>query len=628
MRTSKKQKSGGWVASWLVRRGEGPQVAVGATMAGLLAFTLCAGGAWTFYTQARTRRDGEGRAIAVTAATLAHSATELLARGDAEGVQHVVCDSAIDAGLETATLTLDGVGVVADKSRANVTVHDVPAGWAGATSTRAGEVTTKFIDDTLTLTKTFAVEGKGDATLTLSRRVVAPLAGDFQAQVGLAGIGAGVMIAGVVAYRRLRERMRGLGAIREALHQASEFASGELPAGAMRISEDLGEDALLWNRLVTERDAAGARRDIEAAAQRQHSPGTTGGDAATAFDALWLGLIVLDTDCKVRAINGAAAVFLRQPRQEIVSRDMAAYVSDTAVMDAVRGVVQGRTKQRVVVETTIADAAKDQEKTILRMTVRPMRKEDGAAALVAVEDITQQRVADDSRNAFVAQATHELRTPLTNIRLYLEQLVEEGGSDPLVKARCINSISQQARRLERTVGDMLSVSEIEAGTFRLHVDDVRLEALLVELREDFAAAAADKELEFSVDLPPKVPLLKGDRDKLAMALHNLVGNAIKYTPAGGKVMVRVSDDGQALRVDVSDNGIGISDEERDLVFEKFYRSKDKRVGTVTGSGIGLALARQVVRLHGGDIHVQSALDKGSTFTLTVPLHQGVAKMAA
>ncbi|MFO0830281.1 MAG: ATP-binding protein [Phycisphaerales bacterium] len=624
MRTSQTKTRGGWVSSWLIGHGGGPQVAVGATMLGLLALTVCAGGAWTFYTQARAQREGEVRAASSSASTLVHAAEALLGQGDAGSLQHIFSDSAIDAGLESATLSLDGVGVVADKNIAVVTVREVPAAWGSG----PGVAQTLVQDGLISVTRRVHVEGKGDGTLTVARRFQASPTGDFAAQVGLGGIAAGVGVAGLLAYRSLRSRMRGLGAIRAALHQASAFSSGELPASAMRISDDLGEDALLWNRLITERDNAVARRDIESAAARQHTPGATGGDTATAFDALWMGLIVLDTEARVRAINGAAAVFLKHPRQDIVSRDLGAYVSDPAVMDAVQGVVKGKTKQRVVVETTVVDEAKDLERTILRMTIRPMRKEDGAAALLVVEDITQQRVADESRNAFVAQATHELRTPLTNIRLYLEQLLEEGDADPLVKARCINAISHQARRLERTVGDMLSVSEIEAGTFRLHTDDVRLETLLEELREDFSAAAADKEIDFTVELPPKLPLLTADRDKVAMALHNLVGNAMKYTPTGGKVMVRVSDDGQALRVDVSDNGIGISEEEQELVFEKFYRSKDKRIGVITGSGIGLALARQVVRLHGGDIRVQSVLDKGSTFTLTVPLRQSAAKLAA
>lgn len=626
MRTNRRS-SGGWVSSWVVGRGKGPQFAVGAALTGLLALTLCAGGAWTFYTHARASREGEVRGLSVTATTMTHAAEQMLASGDSTGLQHLISECAIDAGLDGATLSLDGVGVVADKAIGNVSVRDVPASWGVAGASSPGNET-RVANNTITLTRRVQVPGKGDATLTLIRKYTPPVLGDFNAQAGLGGIAAGIAVVGYLVFRSLRSRMRGLGAISEALHQASAFAPGELPAAAMRISDELGDDAIMWNRLIADRDTAVARRDIESAAMRQHMPGGTGGDTATAFDALWMGLIVLDGECKVRAINGAAAVFLKHPRQEIVSRDLSAYISDKGVMEVVDGVVKGRTKQRTVVETTITDEFKASEQTILRMTVRPMRKEDGAAALLVVEDITQQRVADDSRNAFVAQATHELRTPLTNIRLYLEQLVEEGDSDPLVKARCINAISQQARRLERTVGDMLSVSEIEAGTFRLHTDDVRLDTLFGELREDFSASAADKEIEFTVELPPKLPQLNADRDKVAMALHNLVGNAMKYTPTGGKVMVRVSDDGHALRVDVTDNGIGISEEEQELIFDKFYRSKDKRIGSITGSGIGLALARQVVRLHGGDIRVQSTIDKGSTFTLTVPLHHGAVKIAA
>ncbi|MBY0261179.1 MAG: ATP-binding protein, partial [Phycisphaerales bacterium] len=109
-----------------------------------------------------------------------------------------------------------------------------------------------------------------------------------------------------------------------------------------------------------------------------------------------------------------------------------------------------------------------------------------------------------------------------------------------------------------------------------------------------------------------------DRDKVVMALHNLVGNAVKYTPAGGQVLVRASADAQTLTIDVADNGIGIKEDEQPLVFEKFYRAKDRRIAGVTGTGLGLAIAREVVRLHGGDITLSSAIDKGSTFTMTLP----------
>ncbi|MHC5002492.1 MAG: sensor histidine kinase, partial [Planctomycetota bacterium] len=142
---------------------------------------------------------------------------------------------------------------------------------------------------------------------------------------------------------------------------------------------------------------------------------------------------------------------------------------------------------------------------------------------------------------------------------------------------------------------------------------------------DYRSSASEKRITLQFDLPPKLPVIHADRDKISMALHNLIGNAIKYTPADGRVEVRVRADGELLVVEVVDNGIGIKEEELDRVFEKFYRADDGRVSEITGSGLGLALAREVVRMHGGDITARSQLDKGSTFTMSVP---AVRKAAA
>jgi signal transduction histidine kinase len=165
---------------------------------------------------------------------------------------------------------------------------------------------------------------------------------------------------------------------------------------------------------------------------------------------------------------------------------------------------------------------------------------------------------------------------------------------------------------------MLSLSEIEAGSLKLNRDDVRINTVFAELEHEFREQAQAKEIRLRFDLPPKMPVLMGDRDKIVMALHNLVGNAVKYTPAGGEVVVRVGEEKGQLTVDVTDNGIGVREEERELIFEKFYRAKDRRITNVTGTGLGLAIAREVVRMHGGDITVRSQLDKGSTFTMTLP----------
>jgi signal transduction histidine kinase len=309
-------------------------------------------------------------------------------------------------------------------------------------------------------------------------------------------------------------------------------------------------------------------------------------------------------------------VFLKSKREAITGKPFTDLVTDPRVVDALKAVSAGSIRTRSIVELKRDEA---QGGGVLRFSIRPVRRDDSATALVMIEDVTQQRVADEARNSFVAQATHELRTPLTNIRLYVEQAVEEGEQDPALRARALNVINQESRRLERIVGDMLSVSEIEAGSLKLQTGDVRLDALFRDLETDFAASAAEKKIDLKFELPPKFPVIQGDRDKMVLALHNLIGNAVKYTPEGGKVKVRVEAEDGSVHVAVTDTGIGISDEESELVFERFYRSRDGRVSKITGSGLGLALAREVVRMHGGDITLTSKLNQGSTFKATFPV---------
>ena len=148
--------------------------------------------------------------------------------------------------------------------------------------------------------------------------------------------------------------------------------------------------------------------------------------------------------------------------------------------------------------------------------------------------------------------------------------------------------------------------------------DVRLDKVFEELAADYKEQAVEKQISLTFDLPPKFPVIQGDRDKLMVTLHNLLGNALKYTPAQGRVTVALRTDASHVVVEVTDTGIGVRPEEHQQIFEKFYRAKDPRVAKITGTGLGLALAREIARLHGGDVAVQSELDKGSTFTLTLP----------
>lgn len=430
---------------------------------------------------------------------------------------------------------------------------------------------------------------------------------------------AGMLVAGLggflLAARRLRLRVRVLRAVGGAL---LSMENGEQVSAALAVDNRFGREAVAWNRLLEEREQL--RQDLTRERTRDSLQSRTDrrGDLGQACDALWQGMLLVDEHLNVKYANGAAAVFLRT-KKEIMNAPataaVAQFIFDECVLEAIRSVASGEMRRRTTHEVRRPES---EGGGILRFNVRPVRRDDAAAALIIIEDITQQRIADEARNAFVAQVTHELRTPLTNIRLYVEQAIEEGENDPAAVAQALNIINQESRRLERIVGDMLSVSEIEAGSFKLRTAEVRLDALFEELEADYKPQAEAKNLELAFELPPKLPVIRGDRDKIVLAMHNLIGNALKYTPEGGKVDVRVDVVDGRLCVEVVDTGIGIRPEESELIFDKFYRARDARVSSITGTGLGLALAREVVRLHGGDISVRSQIDRGSTFTMSLP----------
>ncbi|MAE66191.1 MAG: hypothetical protein CMJ18_18125 [Phycisphaeraceae bacterium] len=439
----------------------------------------------------------------------------------------------------------------------------------------------------------------------------------WKTYLGAGVITAVVAVVSVLLTIRFVSPLRAMAFIRQSLMAAHE---GETAPDVVTVRDDLGLEADAWNGLMNRLhrqlgDDARQRFEESLVEQRR-----TSSDLDGAFDAIWQGLIIVDSGLNARYANGAAGVLLQARQEQIVGAPIDRVIEDAQVLDAIRGAMGGAMRQRRTFEI---ERTNEQEAGMLRISVRPVRRTDPDSVIVMIEDITQLRAAEDARHAFVAQATHELRTPLTNIRLYVESLLEDD-SDTLERAKSINIINQEARRLERIVGDMLSVAEIEAGSLQLACDDVRLDDVFEQIEGDFRAQAAEKSLALAFELPPKLPVIRGDRDKVVLAVHNLVGNALKYTPAGGSVTVRVEVDDQQLTVMVEDTGIGISAEEQSKVFEKFFRSADCRVSDVTGSGLGLALAQQVIRMHGGDIAVASEVDVGTTFTLSLPVHQEAA----
>jgi signal transduction histidine kinase len=539
----------------------------------------------------------------VLTGALAQSVETMLANDELSSVRRLLTDVGREGKLGALRIELADGGIIADSDPGRITLQQPPGLWPPVGEPASG---LGFMQLPL------RVHGKGEAVLRVELSGEAETVAPSMAEAWVGGVSAAALAALGLLYRTVRRRTRGLAAISDALRAA---AGGEKEPRAMEVDERYGPQAIAWNTLLGELLRLRAHHMAHTMVDGSGESPRATDDLAAACDALWHGLVVVDDELRVRYANGAAAVFLASRREGLLGAELTSRLGDEQVAAALRPLVGGNQRTRVVVERAI-DPTRDD--AVFRISGRTIGHREAGGAVVLIEDVTQQRVADKSRNAFVAQVTHELRTPLTNMRLYVESLLEKPDTDEATRAQFMNIINGEVRRLERIVGDMLSVSEIEAGTLQLATDDVRLGAMMEDLERDFRYPAQAKNIKLKFALPPKLPVVVADRDKLLLAISNLIGNALKYTPEGGEVTVRVREDTGMLAFDVCDTGLGIAEEESELIFERFYRSKDQRIDGISGSGLGLALARQVVRLHGGDITLESAVGKGSTFTITLP----------
>lgn len=546
---------------------------------------------------------GRQNTAQVLTGALAQSVETMLSNDELSSVRRLLTDVGREGGFGALRIELGDGGIIADSDPARITHQSIPNVWPPV-----GEPTSGLGFLQLPL----RVPGKGEAMLRVELSGDAETLAPSIAEAWVGGVSAAALAALGLLYRGVRRRTRGLAAISDALRAASE---GEKEPRALEVDERHGPQAIAWNTLLSELLRLRAQQSMRSGVEGRGESSGAVDDLAAACDALWHGLVVVDDELRVRYANGAAAVFLASRREGLLGAELTARIGDQEIAAALRPLAGGNQRTRVVIERAI-DPTRDD--AVFRISGRTIGQRDTGGAVVLIEDVTQQRVADRSRNAFVAQVTHELRTPLTNMRLYVESLLEKPDTDETTRLQFMNIINGEVRRLERIVGDMLSVSEIEAGTLKLTTDDVRLATLMEDLERDFRHPAKAKNIKLRFTLPPKLPVVVADRDKILLAVSNLIGNALKYTPEGGEVTVRFREDADRVVIDVSDTGLGISEDESELVFERFYRSKDQRIDGISGSGLGLPLARQVVRLHGGDITLVSAVGKGSTFTISLP----------
>ncbi len=322
------------------------------------------------------------------------------------------------------------------------------------------------------------------------------------------------------------------------------------------------------------------------------------------------GLLTLDSNLLVSSLNPTAEAILGLKAHQLIGKPLPSlFTQQPSPLDLA---IQSH-KRIPPTETTIASPKGPKD---LLLAVAPLP--DGF--LLSFSDITRLKEIDRLKSNIVANVSHELRTPLASIKAYTEILLEGlEEDDPSLRHKFLSIINQETDRLAELIDNLLDLSRLEAGRFQVTRQPLSLSQLVQEAVSSLSIQAQRRNISIHTDIPPNLPPLHADRELILTMIKNLLSNAIKFSHQGGRVDIVAKREQGHLALSFVDRGIGIPKEDLPHIFEKFYRVRSTTESGITGSGLGLTLAKQAAEAHGGTIEVQSQLGKGSTFTVILPL---------
>ncbi len=328
------------------------------------------------------------------------------------------------------------------------------------------------------------------------------------------------------------------------------------------------------------------------------------------------GVIAVDRRSNILFANDAAARLFAFRSEQARGRPLVTIARDEILHESVkqamqtRGVVNAEIVRRSPTPGTLAVHA------------TPLPGQPCPGVVLVFYDITRLRRLESLRQEFVANVSHELKTPLSSIKAYAETLLAGAIHDQSHNVQFVQRIEDQADRLHQLIMDLLSLARIESGQEAYEISAVEVgQAINVCLREH-QQAAASKSIQLNVEPPDDSLVVMADDEGLRQILENLINNAIKYTPQGGKVTVRWKREGSSCLVEVADTGIGIDPEHHDRLFERFYRVDKARSRELGGTGLGLSIVKHLAQFFGGSVGVQSEMGKGSVFWVRLRLANG------
>ncbi len=329
---------------------------------------------------------------------------------------------------------------------------------------------------------------------------------------------------------------------------------------------------------------------------------------AAVVESMAEGVLAFDSAGLVHVVNPEAVRLLDVATEDVPGMSLTQITTEPGVVDAVNAALGGQ---------STVDTLHVGERVVL-MHCTPLLDDAGMAdgAVLLLADVTDQHRMEAAQRRFVADASHELRTPIAAIKGMLE-LLDDGAKDvPEVRDDFIHTMQLEADRLGRLVGDLLTLARLEAGNLELALVPVYVSDLLADVAHLMHGLAEQADVRLIVDVPDDDVRVVADSDRLVQVLLSFTDNALKHSPAGSAIRLNAEPRGDTVWLGVADEGSGISPEEVDRVFERFYRADTARGGT--GTGLGLAIAKEIVEAHGSTIEVVNAPGGGTTFGFELP----------
>jgi two-component system phosphate regulon sensor histidine kinase PhoR len=338
--------------------------------------------------------------------------------------------------------------------------------------------------------------------------------------------------------------------------------------------------------------------------------------SAAVLSSIAEGIVVISPDQRVIFCNASFCRALDLEDTDWQGRPVVEVVPNADLLDLIR---QACSDNKTVTSEIVAGSVRTKS---FAVTVTPVLSNGRPSGSVLVlYDISELRRLERARRDFVANISHELKTPLAAIQGFSETLLNGALEDKEATRRFLSIIMKHSIRMKQLTDDLLKLARIEAGKLQLQYRPLAINELIGPCLELARANSEQKNLLLKAECDPEMPPVHGDAICLQQALQNLLDNAVFYAPSGGTVAVKAYVQDSDIVISVSDTGAGIPKAEQERIFERFYRADAARSRAEGGTGLGLSIARHLVEAHGGQIHVQSEVGAGSTFSIHLPIEQ-------